>query len=248
MKEVMGCVQSVFGKNKFLFLFEDGQKKQIGSCLLVHLSEKEEVDMEESITLFPEKEKGALLTINGDPADGEPCMFVQGMYLSVFYCLFYYTDIYTDISEAQVAEERDPDLNKKEDIRFNKIWEDNQRDIAEENYDKKKINALRWDVYVKEKEELIKREFSVSVPYFVKPNVLLLVEVWISLFRHLVLRYICIYIGIIAQTIKYRKNHTLYKHARFSIRGITINSQRYAFFLFREKCYRLLHINLLFLT
>ena len=49
----MGCVQSVVGKNKLLVLFEDGQKKEIGSCLLVYLSEKEEVEMEESITLFP---------------------------------------------------------------------------------------------------------------------------------------------------------------------------------------------------
>ena len=40
-KEVVGCVQSVFGKNKFLILFEDGQKKEIGSSLLVYLSEKE---------------------------------------------------------------------------------------------------------------------------------------------------------------------------------------------------------------
>ena len=44
-------------------------------------------DMEESITLFPEIEEGEPLTINGDPSDGEHCMFVEGMYLSVFYCL-----------------------------------------------------------------------------------------------------------------------------------------------------------------
>ena len=105
--------------------------------------------MEESITLFPEKEEGVPLTINGDTVDGETYMFVKGMYLSVFYFLCYDTDIYTDISEDQVAEERDPDLNKKEDIRFDKIWEDNWRYIAEENYDKKKIHALRWEVYVK---------------------------------------------------------------------------------------------------
>ena len=48
----------------------------------MYLSEKEEVEMEESIKRFPEKEKGVLLTINGDPADGEPCMFVKGMYFS----------------------------------------------------------------------------------------------------------------------------------------------------------------------
>ena len=66
------------GKNKFLFLFEDGQKKEIGSCLLVYLSEKEEVEMEESVTLSPEIEEGVPLTINGDP-DGEPCMFGKGV-------------------------------------------------------------------------------------------------------------------------------------------------------------------------
>ena len=53
MKEVVGCVQRVVRKNNFLFLFEDGQKKDIGSCSLVYLSEKEEVEMEESITLSP---------------------------------------------------------------------------------------------------------------------------------------------------------------------------------------------------
>ena len=62
-----------------------------------------------------------------------------------------------------MAEEIYPDLNEKEDIRFDNIWEDHWRFIAEENDDKKKIHALRWDVYVKEKEELItKRVFGVS--------------------------------------------------------------------------------------
>ena len=39
-KEVVGCVQSLLGKNKFLVIFDDGQKKEIGSCLLVYLNEK----------------------------------------------------------------------------------------------------------------------------------------------------------------------------------------------------------------
>ena len=41
--------------------------------------------MEESITLSPEIEEVKPLTINGDTPDGEPCMFVKGMYLSVSY-------------------------------------------------------------------------------------------------------------------------------------------------------------------
>ena len=45
-----------------------------------------------------------------------------------------------------MVEEGDPDLNKKEDIRFDKIREDHWRDIAKENDDKKKIHALGWDV------------------------------------------------------------------------------------------------------
>ena len=69
----------------------------------MYLSEKEEVEMEELITLFPEIEEGVPLTINGDPPDGEPCMFVKGMYLSIFYCLCYDTDIYTYILEDQVT-------------------------------------------------------------------------------------------------------------------------------------------------
>ena len=56
-KEVAVCVQSVVGKNKFLVLFEYGHKKEIGSCSLVYLNEKEEVEMEEPITLSPKSKK-----------------------------------------------------------------------------------------------------------------------------------------------------------------------------------------------
>ena len=41
---MVGCVQSVMGKNKFLVLFEDRQQKDIGSCLFVYLNEKDEVE------------------------------------------------------------------------------------------------------------------------------------------------------------------------------------------------------------
>ena len=64
-----------------------------------------------------------------------------------------------------MVEERDPDLNEMEDIRFDEIWENHWRDLAEENDNKNKIHALIWNVYVKEKEELIKRAFLVSVPH-----------------------------------------------------------------------------------
>ena len=91
-------------------------------------------------------------------------MFVKGIYLSVFYCLCYDMDIFTDMLEDQEAEERDPELNEKEDIRLDEIMGEHWRDVDEEGDNKKNIHDLRWELYVKEKEELIKREFSVSVP------------------------------------------------------------------------------------
>ena len=103
-KEVVGCVQSVVGKNKIIVLFEHGEKKEVGSCLLVYLSEKEEVETDESISHLPEKEEGVLLTINRYTEVGEPCMLVKGIYLSVFYCLCYDTNISTNMSEDHVAE------------------------------------------------------------------------------------------------------------------------------------------------
>ena len=64
------------------------------------------------------------MNINGDPEVRESCMFVKGMHLSVFYCLCYDTDISIDMSEDQVVEERDPDLNEKEGIRLDEIKEE----------------------------------------------------------------------------------------------------------------------------
>ena len=39
------------------------------------------------------------------------------MYLSVFYCLRYVKEISTDMQEAQLSDERYPDLNEEEDNR-----------------------------------------------------------------------------------------------------------------------------------
>ena len=91
-------------------------------------------------------------------------MFGEGVYLSVFYCLCYVKDVSTDMLEEQVAEERDPDLNEEENIRLDAIREEHWRYVAEGDYDKKNIFSLRWEVCIEEKEELINREFWVSVP------------------------------------------------------------------------------------
>ena len=44
------------------------------------------------------------------------------------------------------------------------IREENRRDVAEYGEDNNKIHSLRADVYTRDKEELIKIDFSLSVP------------------------------------------------------------------------------------
>ena len=76
-------------------------------------------------------------------------MFGKFIYLSVFYCLCYAKDRSTYMSEDQVLEEIDTDLNEEEDIIMDEIRDKNWRGVAEESDDKKKIHALRWDFYIK---------------------------------------------------------------------------------------------------
>ena len=45
------------------------------------------------------------------------------------------------------------------------IWEETRRDVSEERKYKKKMHALSWEIYVKEKEELINRNVLASVPH-----------------------------------------------------------------------------------
>ena len=48
---------------------------------------------------------------------------------------------------------------------MNGIRDKHWRDVAEEGDNKKNIHALKWEVYVKDKEELRRRDFVVSVPH-----------------------------------------------------------------------------------
>ena len=92
-------------------------------------------------------------------------MFGIGMYLHVFYCLFYVKDISMDILEEQVSEEIDQDLNEEEDIRMDDSRVDHWRDVSEEGDNKKNICALGWEVYIKEKWGLRNRQLLVSITH-----------------------------------------------------------------------------------
>ena len=77
------------------------------------LSSKVEVDIDEAISRSPEKKQGELLNIVRDSEVVKPCMFGKFMYMSVFFCLCRVKDIPTDMSEEQVEEERDLELNEE---------------------------------------------------------------------------------------------------------------------------------------
>ena len=48
-----------------------------------------------------------------------------------------------------MSEEIYPDLNEEDNARMDEIMDEHWRNVAEEGDNKKKINSLRWKVYVK---------------------------------------------------------------------------------------------------
>ena len=74
--------------------------------------------------------------------------------------------------EGKVLEERDPYLEEEEDIGIQYSREEHRRDASEKNDEEKsKVNVLRFDVYMKQKEELIKIKFLLAVPHPKRGNI-----------------------------------------------------------------------------
>ena len=67
--------------------------------------------------------------------------------------------------EEQVLEERYPYLNEDKYLRmeYSRVYQ--WRDVAEDGKYKSKIRSLWWYFYTRDKQELIKRQFLVSVPH-----------------------------------------------------------------------------------
>ena len=89
-EEVVGCVHSIVGKKQFLVQFEDGQKRDMGSCLLTSVCSKEEFghEVNEPISNLHKKE-GDLLTIDGNPVGEGGCMFGEDticLFLLFMFC------------------------------------------------------------------------------------------------------------------------------------------------------------------
>ena len=64
-----------------------------------------------------------------------------------------------DMLEGKVMEETEPDLKGEEDFSISNDREEHWKEVEEEeNQDRGKDDDLRWQVYIKYKEELIKKE------------------------------------------------------------------------------------------
>ena len=70
-----------------------------------------------------------------------------------------------DILEEKALEDRYLDLNEDENIIIEDSRVEHWRDVADDGENNSKIHYLRWDVYTRENNYLIKREFLVSVPH-----------------------------------------------------------------------------------
>ena len=90
----------------------------------------------------------------------------------------------------------------------------------------------------------------VILPYVFHYDILLLIQVWVSIFQKLLLNHIHWYLLDIIKTIKYIKTHNSFKHVILFINRIPINSQRFTLFFLWKVWYWLIHLKayLLFWT
>ena len=67
--------------------------------------------------------------------------------------------------EDYLREEGDPELELEEDFIYLDDWENHRKDvIVVSNEEKDNVHTMRWEVYMRDKEELKNKHFSVAVP------------------------------------------------------------------------------------
>ena len=92
----------------------------------------------------------------------------QGYYRCVYVMTSFNKDVGIESKEEQAYMEDDPDKEEMEYAKLDDEREHQWRMVFEENYGgvddwRELLHAQRWDVYVNEKEKLIKGEYSVEI-------------------------------------------------------------------------------------
>ena len=82
------------------------------------------------------------MTIDGNHVGEIECMFEQGMYFYVLYCLCYFNEILTEMLEDQQREEEYPGLELEDDFIYLDYRENNCKDVIVDINEEEKISCL----------------------------------------------------------------------------------------------------------
>ena len=164
-KEFTGVVQGVLGRRRFLVRFQNGCKNNMSmNQLTVVIIEKIPVEEEPEVSTIPE--------IPEDQAEKE-----KGYYRCVYVMLWFKKEVgvYSKEEKADVDDDTDEEemayinLDDERERHWRMVFEDNGGEVDDA---KALLHAKRWDIYVNEKENLVKGGYSVEFVGYDKKEVL----------------------------------------------------------------------------
>ena len=164
-KEFTGVVQGVSGRKRFLLMFQNGCKKNLSlKQLTIVIVEKIPVEEEPEVSTVPE--------IPEDQVEKE-----KGYYCCLYVMLHFKKEVGVDSKEEQADVEDDPDEEEMDNVNLDDERERQCRMVFEDNYGgvdcaKDLLHAKMWDIYVNEKEKLVKGGYSMEVVSRDKKNIL----------------------------------------------------------------------------
>ena len=144
--------------------FQNGCEKNLSlNQLTVVMVEKIPVEEEPEVSTIPE--------IPEDQVELE-----KGYYCYVYVMLQFKNDVGVDSKVEQADMEDDPDEEEMDDVNLDDERERHRRMVFEDNDGgvddaKELIHAKRWDIYVNQKEKLVKGCYSVEVVVHAKKKV-----------------------------------------------------------------------------
>ena len=151
-KELTGVVQGVSGSRRFLLKFENGCEKNLSSNQLT-------VVIADKILVEEEPEVSTITEIPENNVEKQ-----KGYYRCVYVLLHLKKEDGVESKEEQAELENDPDEGEMDDGNIDDKRERHWRNVFDDNaggVDDKKalLHAKRWDLYVNEKEQLVKGKY-----------------------------------------------------------------------------------------
>ena len=164
-KELTGVVQGISGGRRFLVRFQNGWEKNLYSNQLTAV-------IVENIPKEKEPEVSESAEIPEEQVESE-----KGYYWYVYVMLRFKKEVCVDNKGEQADVEDDPYEEEMDDVNLEDERERHRRMVFKENYwgvdgAKALIRANRWDVYVNEKENLVKGGYLVEVVSYEKRKII----------------------------------------------------------------------------